>query len=108
MTWRWPAWADALRLPPLFLLPLVENAVKHGISPAEAGGQVVISCARAGACAQLVVENTGRGLQGERRGVGLGNLEARLGLWTEIAGSFMLAARGPWTVATVQWRLEER
>ena len=36
-------------------------------------------------------------------GVGLGNLEARLGLWNEIAGQFTLAARGPWTTATVQW-----
>jgi hypothetical protein len=108
VTWQWPEWADALRLPPLFLLPLVENAVKHGISPAEAGGRLVITCARVGADAQLVVENTGRGLQGEHRGVGLGNLETRLGLWTEIAGRFMLAARGPWTVATVQWRTEVR
>jgi hypothetical protein len=107
VTWQWPEWADALRLPPLFLLPLVENAVKHGIAPVEAGGQVVISCERMGDWAHLVVENTGKLLQGEHRGVGVGNLETRLGLWTEISGSFILAARGTWTVAMVKWRPEE-
>ena len=106
VTWHWPEWADALSLPPLFLLPLVENAIKHGISPAEEGGMVVISCVRAGDWIQLVVENSGQVLQGERRGVGLGNLEARMALWTELSGSFMLGARGAWTVATVQWRPE--
>jgi len=108
VSWQWPEWADALCLPPLFLLPLVENAIKHGIAPREAGGRVVISCERMGDWVRLVVENTGSPLQEGRRGVGLGNLETRLGLWTEIAGSFMLAPRGPWTVATVTWRPEER
>lgn len=107
-SWQWPEWADALWLPPLFLLPLVENAIKHGIAPVAAGGQVVISCARDGDWAQLVVENTGSLPQGERRGVGLSNLETRLGLWKELAGSFILVARGPWIVATVRWRPEER
>jgi LytS/YehU family sensor histidine kinase len=102
--WQWPAWADPLLVPPFYLLPMVENAIKHGISPAEAGGQVVISCARFGGGIQLSVVNTGRPLQEERRGVGLGNLEARLALWTEMAGSFTLVARGSWTVATVQWQ----
>jgi LytS/YehU family sensor histidine kinase len=101
--WHWPPWADRLALPPFFLLPLVENAVKHGISPAEQGGQVVVSCARRGAMVQLLVENSGCPLREGHRGVGLGNLEARLGLWTELSGSFNLEARGPWTAATVQW-----
>ena len=101
--WNWPGWADAVAVPPFFLLPLVENAIKHGIGPAEAGGQVVITCARVGAAVQLTVENTGAPLREGRRGVGLGNLEARLGLWNEIAGQFTLAAGGAWTTATVQW-----
>jgi two-component system sensor histidine kinase AlgZ len=104
--WNWPDWADALLLPPFFLLPMVENAIKHGISPSEAGGQVVIACVRAGAVVQLRVENSGSPLREGRRGVGLGNLETRLGLWTEIAGSFTLDGREGWTTAAVAWKTE--
>jgi hypothetical protein len=106
VTWQWPEWADKLPVPPFFLLPLVENAIKHGISPDAAGGELAIACVRAGAWTQLIVENTGSPLQGERRGVGLGNLEARLGLCPELSGRFTLAARGTVTVATLQWRPE--
>jgi hypothetical protein len=67
---------------------------------------VVVSCARTGAVVQLRVENTGCPLQGRRRGVGLTNLETRLGLWTELAASFKLEARGPCTAASVQWLSE--
>jgi hypothetical protein len=106
VTWQWPPWADALRLPPFYLLPMVENAIKHGIAPADSGGQVVIGCARMGSMVQLSVENTGCPLHEQRRGVGLGNLESRLALWTEVSGRFTLTARGSWTVATLQWQSE--
>jgi hypothetical protein len=101
--WQWPAWADQLELPPFFLLPLVENAIKHGISPAAEGGRVVLSCVRTGTAVQLLVENTGCPFLGRGQGVGLSNLETRLGLWTELSASFKLEARGPWTAASVQW-----
>ena len=39
--------ADAL-IPPLVLQPLVENAVYHGIEPAEGGGEIAIEIARVG------------------------------------------------------------
>jgi len=104
--WVWPLWADGLELPPFFLLPLVENAIKHGISPADQGGVVVIACARAGTVIQLQVENTGSALRPGPRGVGLGNLEARLALWTEFSGTFKLEAREQWTIARVEWTPE--
>ena len=106
VSWQWPAWADAVTVPPFFLLPLVENAINHGISPHETGGDVVIGCARAGDRVRLVVENSGSPLRVELRGVGLGNLEARLGLCPELSGRFSLAARGAATVATLEWRAE--
>lgn len=102
--WDWPAYADELLAPPLFLQPLVENAIKHGISPSDQGGKLVISCAKAGDRVLLAVENTGAPLKDQRStGVGLGNLEARLALWSEVSGTFTLAREGEWTVAKVQW-----
>jgi two-component system LytT family sensor kinase len=83
---------DALRhvrLPPLILQPLVENAVKHGISHKELGGDVTIRASVDGADSDdrqllLVVQDTGAGTtpsalkRGREEGVGLRNIERRL------------------------------
>ncbi len=75
-----------LRIPPLVLQPLVENAVKHGIAPAREGGAVRIS-ARLDDDTRtilLTVSDTGRGAtktqlrRGRTEGVGLANIERRL------------------------------
>ena len=55
-----------LRVPPLVLQPIVENAVKHGVATLRLGGQVRVraSVAQSGsepACLSLVVEDTGAG-----------------------------------------------
>lgn len=78
----------SVRVPPLLLQPLVENAIKHGISPLRRGGSVSIaaSLARSGNGAELtlVVQDTGAGLAETARtqpsgtGVGLRNIEQRL------------------------------
>jgi signal transduction histidine kinase len=77
-----------LRVPPLVLQPIVENAVKHGISPQRDGGDVVVSARldRSSGAAQLVlrVTDTGAGAteeelrRGREIGVGLRNVERRL------------------------------
>ncbi|HLQ77745.1 MAG TPA: histidine kinase [Terriglobia bacterium] len=78
-----------LRIPSLLLQPIVENAVKHGISESRTGGQVRISANLTdadseGASLRLVVEDTGAGgsraqfASGRSRGVGLNNVEKRL------------------------------
>jgi signal transduction histidine kinase len=77
----------AIRLPPLVLQPLVENAVKHGIAPCKTGGELVIAARletaeRERLC--LTVLDTGAGASenelshGRRLGVGLANVERRL------------------------------
>lgn len=105
--WDWPSWADTLELPPLFLQPLVENAIKHGISPAASGGEVRISLNRVGKTLSLRVANTGRPFRpGSAEGIGIRNLKARLALWTEVTGTFRLEAEAGWTVAEVQWTPE--
>ena len=77
-----PAALRALDVPPMLLQPIVENAVKHGIEPAVAGGAITIEGAREGHALVLRVTDTGRGIR-ERKpagagGIGLANLRARL------------------------------
>lgn len=62
--------ANNLRCPPVTLLTLVENAVRHGIDPSEEGGRIDVDVAvRDGRC-HVRVTDTGVGLQ--RTGIGLG------------------------------------
>ncbi len=71
-----------LRCPPLTLLTLVENAVRHGIDPAEEGGSIDIDVRLWDGRCQLRVADTGVGLQagGHGGGTGLATLRERLGL----------------------------
>ncbi|MGH9835065.1 MAG: sensor histidine kinase, partial [Blastocatellia bacterium] len=69
----------------LLIQPLVENAIKHGISPSRAGGEVRITARVApGDRLQISVRDTGLGaseqalIAGRKRGVGLSNVERRL------------------------------
>jgi len=108
VNWDWPDWADALELPPLLLQPIVENAIKHGISPCEEGGEVRLSCERAGAWIVLRVENTGMPFQpSPRLGIGLGNLAARLELWTGMQARFSLENQDGRTIAQLRWAPKE-
>jgi two-component sensor histidine kinase len=71
-----------LRIPPMILQPLVENAIKHGVSQQIEGGEVrVIGRCEAENCV-IVIEDTGPGRQTPSRyrgaGVGLSNVRDRL------------------------------
>jgi hypothetical protein len=70
----------ACRVPPLLLQPLVENAVKHGVSSRVEGGTVRIEALRSGPRLTLSIENPvdedGPASKGE--GVGLDNVRRRL------------------------------
>jgi hypothetical protein len=71
-----------LHCPPMTLLTLVENAVRHGIDPSEVGGRIEVSVAlRSDRCHARVVD-TGVGLQpaGTAGGTGLSTLRERLQL----------------------------
>src|SRR5690606_31908326 len=70
------------RCPPMTLLTLVENAVRHGIDPAEAGGRIDVDVwLRDGQCVMRVTD-TGVGLRPGHRGLGTGlaSLRERLKL----------------------------
>ncbi len=78
-----PASLDA-RLPNLLLQPLVENAIKHGVSSRPGAGRIEISARREDGTLNLRVRDDGNGLPAyskpdcSRSGVGLANTRARL------------------------------
>ncbi len=78
---------DAQRLicPPMTLLTLVENAMRHGVDPAEDGGRIDVRVIRQGGHCRAEVADTGVGLNAARTstdglGTGLANLRERLQL----------------------------
>jgi hypothetical protein len=74
--------AARLNCPPMTLLTLVENAVRHGIDPGEAGGRIDVDIwLRDGHCLMRVAD-TGVGLNSVTPGLGTGlsNLRERLKL----------------------------
>ncbi len=73
---------DAL-VPNLLLQPLVENAIRHGISLSDSAGLIVVSSRRAGDMLHISVCDDGPGLQSgwrmeESEGIGLANTSERL------------------------------
>ena len=71
----------ALRVPPLLLQPLVENAIKHGVAPFSDPGEVSIRAARDGDRVRIEITDSGPGFDrtnGARQGRGLDLAEQRL------------------------------
>jgi LytS/YehU family sensor histidine kinase len=61
------------------LQPLVENAIRHGIEPAVAGGTIVVDVRKGSGSLELTVTDTGLGLNPNApEGVGLANVRDRL------------------------------
>nr|WP_295080714.1 histidine kinase [uncultured Roseateles sp.] len=74
-----PAELHALRFPPMALLTLVENAIRHGIDPGEEGGSIVVSAELDTGKVRVWVSDSGVGLtQSSGSGTGLRNLRERL------------------------------
>jgi len=75
-----PDEAGCCLVPPLLLLPLVENAVTHGVAHMLEGGTVSVSAARIGSRLQITVQNPCDPDRPRRAGggVGLTNVQARL------------------------------
>jgi len=73
---------ETLRCPPMTLMTLVENAVRHGIDPCEDGGRIDIEVRVQDGRCLVRVSDTGLGLQqgGNSLGTGLAALRERLNL----------------------------
>jgi two-component system LytT family sensor kinase len=103
-----------IRVPPLVLQPIVENAVKHGIAPLSEGGEVVVSSQlqpAADGMSELVltVRDSGAGAtqlemaHGRALGVGLQNVERRLAYQYGDAASLIVFSRpGDGTTVTIR------
>jgi two-component system, LytTR family, sensor histidine kinase AlgZ len=92
--WSLDPQAGGACVPPLFLQPLVENAVKHGVEPSAEGAQVRISTQRRGGVVVIKVTNTvpaGQGRPGH--GVAQDNVRDRLKLLHDVQGQFQTALK---------------
>ena len=80
--------ADAL-VPPLLLQPLVENAVYHGIEPAEGGGEIAIDIRKSGSQVVMTLTNPYAGAEGHTTGnkMAIANIRERLQLHYDVEAS---------------------
>jgi hypothetical protein len=91
---------DALRgvrIPPLLIQPLVENAVKHGLEPSINGGEVTVAAERADGKIRIRVADSGVGI-GETAGgsgIGLENVRRRLAIMYGDAGRLVIEENDP-------------
>jgi LytS/YehU family sensor histidine kinase len=101
----WDLASDTLEaaVPTLLLQPVLENAVRHGVTPLAGRGRIVISSRRDGEDVVLEIRDNGRGLPSDnlREGVGLRNIRARV---DQLYGArfTLLPAFGGGTMATLR------
>jgi hypothetical protein len=80
--------------PPLLLISLVENAIKHGAEPKPGVTRVVLSAREHGGRLEVLVEDDGAGLKlGMGEGTGLANIRAQLRTRFGDAATFELQER---------------
>ena len=90
LSWELDAGADSVRVPPLVLQPLVENAVRHGIEPAAEGGVIRVRTQRRLGTVEIAVDNTLSPHSPARpgHGIALANVRERLALLHDLAAEF--------------------
>jgi two-component sensor histidine kinase len=111
-----PADLEGVLVPPLILQPLVENAVKHGVSPSAAGGSVRVTARRIALqdgrlALALEVQDEATGTERmatsiESSGIGLSNIERRLALAYGDDASLMIEPSEHGTTARITLPLE--
>jgi two-component system sensor histidine kinase AlgZ len=95
LDWQLDAAADAARLPPLVLQPLLENAVRHGIEPSESGGQVRVRTRVRLGRVEITIDNTVSGAASRPgHGLALANVRERLRLLHDIDAQFEVQQAG--------------
>lgn len=86
VTWDLDPAAGLARVPPLLLQPLVENAVRHGVEPADEGGVIRIRTrVRLGRAVVSIVNTLPARPSMPGHGMALGNVRERLHLMHDVA-----------------------
>ncbi|MBI4914171.1 MAG: histidine kinase [Acidobacteria bacterium] len=75
-----PVDCQEARVPAFLLQPIVENAIKHGVSGLAGGANIEIRARKEGEWLDLEIEDDGRGFERGREGIGTTNTAARLQL----------------------------
>jgi two-component system, LytTR family, sensor histidine kinase AlgZ len=89
VTWEIDPDAGAARVPPLLLQPLVENAVRHGVEPADEGGTIRVRTRVKLGRALIAITNSVPANQSQPgNGMALRNVRERLRLMHDVAGQF--------------------
>jgi len=101
---------DNAQVPPMVLPTLVENAIKHGLSPLPEGGRIDIAARRDGDALLIDVRDNGAGFSSTGgSGVGLANTRSRLAaLYGPRAALSLYAAEPRGVVASVRMPLDAR
>jgi len=84
--------------PPMMLLTLAENAVKHGINPSASGGLILVVASTRGGLLDIEVADTGVGFGAAATGgtgIGLANTRARLAALHGELASLEFVANAP-------------
>ena len=96
-----------LRIPPMIIQLLIENAAKHGISNLKHGGRIVLSIFRKDDLLHIEVRNTGKlQMTQDSTQLGLKNIEQRLKLLYADQASFTLKEVSDEVVAQIKIPLE--
>lgn len=105
-----PQALQQLRVPSMAVLTLVENALKHGVSQNVEGGFIRVSAAEESGSLQLVVADSGQGLNSRQgRGVGLANIGQRLMMMYGAGAMLSLKPAEPrGVVATIRIPMQAR
>jgi sensor histidine kinase YesM len=97
-----------VRIPPMTLISLVENAVKHGIEPKLGPGHVTVSAARVETatgpqlCLSVMDDGVGFGGTTSGTGIGLANIRERLqGIYGDAAGLSLTSVAEGGVCATI-------
>jgi two-component system sensor histidine kinase AlgZ len=104
LQWQLDPAADAARLPPLALQPLLENAVRHGIEPSETGGTVRVRTRAQLGRAEVVIDNSlpVGAAANPGHGLALANVRERLRLLHDLDAQFEAGPHnGRWRVRIV-------